>query len=267
MNRTESMIVFPAVDIKGGRCVRLLQGRPEKSKQYYEEPREAALHWQELGAVALHLVDLDGALSQSGENRRCVQEVLGGLGIPVQVGGGLRSLDDVECLLEAGAARVVVGTRAATEPQWALELCRRLPGRIVVALDAREGVVAIRGWRESAGLRVEELARRLEEGPPAAFLYTDVVRDGMLSQPHFEGVRHLVRASAVPVIASGGVSSAEDVRRVGECGADAVIVGKALYEGRIELAEAQEAARPFHSRLAPDPREGFERKTGTDSRP
>ena len=258
------MIVFPAVDIKGGRCVRLLQGRPDTSKTYFGEPRQAALHWQALGAVALHVVDLDGALSESGENRQCVLDILQAVSVPVQVGGGLRSVEDVEDLLKAGAARCIVGTRAAVEPLWAVELCRRLPGRIVIALDALHGEVAIRGWQEGAGVSVGELARRLAGGPPAAFLYTDVSRDGMLTRPHFEGVELLVVATPVPVIASSGVSSAHDIRRLGECGADAVVVGKALYEGRLSLAEAQEAARPFGSRLAVSPagRPGQSTKTG-----
>jgi len=235
------MIIFPAVDIKDGRCVRLVQGRADSGKVYFDDPCEAALHWQGLGAQALHLVDLDGALSRSAGNRPCVLKVLSSLEIPVQVGGGLRSEAEVEAVLQAGAARAVVGTRAATDPAWAVSLCRRLPGRIVVALDALDGEVAIRGWQQGAG-------------PPAAFLYTDVSRDGMLSRPDFDAVERLVRMSQVPVIASGGVSSTDDIRRLGECGADAVVVGKALYEGRIELPDALRVAGAFPSRLVPDPR-------------
>jgi len=253
MSTAESMVVLPAVDVQGGRCVRLLQGKPEQSKTYYEQPWEAALHWQQLGARALHVVDLDGALSESGANRSCIVDILSKVEIPVEVGGGLRSDEAVGSVLEAGAARAVVGTRAAVEPEWAVDLCRRLPGRIVIALDARDGKVTVKGWQQDAGLSVVELARRLEEGAPAAFLYTDVARDGMLTRPHFEGTEALIGATAVPVIASGGVSSVEDVRRLGECGADAVIVGKALYEGRIELAGALEAARAFPSRLSREP--------------
>ena len=250
------MIVFPAVDIQGGRCVRLLQGRPGTATTYFEEPWSAALHWEKLGAEALHVVDLDGALTESGQNRPCVAEILAKAAIPVQVGGGLRSAETVQAVLDAGAARAIVGTRAATEPEWAVELCRRLPGRIVVALDAVDGIVAIKGWQATAGMAVEELARRLAEGPPAAFLYTDVSRDGMLTRPHLEGVERLIRATSAPVIASGGVSCVEDIRRLGECGADAVITGKALYEGRLDLGEALEAARAFGSRLKPRPENG-----------
>ena len=259
------MIVFPAVDIKDGRCVRLLQGRPETSKTYFEDPRRAVLHWQELGARALHLVDLDGALSENSQNRQCILELLRMVRVPVQVGGGVRSAEDVEGLLEAGAARCIIGTRAATEPQWAVELSRRLPSRIVIALDALHGEVAIRGWQEGAGMSVGELARRLAGALPAAFLYTDVSRDGMLGRPHFKGVELLVAATPVPVIASGGVSCAEDIRRLGECGADGVVVGKALYEGRLSLPDALAAARPFRSRLAPSPTGRPEGRTEVDT--
>lgn len=253
------MIVFPAVDIQNGRCVRLLQGRPETARTYYEEPWRAAMHWEECGAEALHVVDLDGALSESGQNRGPVQQILERLSIPAEVGGGLRSTAAVKAVLEAGAARAVVGTRAATEPGWAVKLCRDFPDRIVIALDAKDGVVTIKGWQESSGVPVKELAGRLAEGSPAAFLYTDVARDGMLTQPNFRSVRELIEATPVPVIASGGVSTAADIRRLGECGADALITGKALYEERLELAEALEIASEFSSRLHLHPRKPDER--------
>ena len=247
------MVVLPAVDIKSGRCVRLLQGEPDTAQTYYQEPWRAAEHWQDEGAQALHVVDLDGALTESGQNREALLKILERLSIPVEVGGGLRSSAAVKSVLEAGAARAVVGTRAATDPDWAVELCETWPDRIVVALDARDGIVTIKGWQESSGLNVTDLAERLAAGPPAAFLYTDVDRDGMLTRPNFQGVQQLVEATAVPVIASGGVSSADDVRRLGECGADAVITGKALYEGELELAEALEIAGEYSSRFTPAP--------------
>ena len=247
------MLVFPAVDIRGGRCVRLDQGRADAEKVYYERPLDAALHWQQLGAEALHVVNLDGAFGSAGANAECIRRVLGTLSIPVQAGGGLRSEQDVELLLHQGAARAVVGTRAATEPRWATDLCRRFPDRIVVALDARDGKVAIKGWLETSGLSVLELARTLADGPPAAFLYTDISRDGMMSRPNFDAVARLVEGTNVPVIASGGVASVADIAGLGECGAHAVIVGKAFYEGRLTLPDAIEAASAYPSRLAPRP--------------
>ena len=247
------MLVFPAVDIAKGRCVRLLQGRPEDEKVYFESPAEAALHWQDAGARALHVVDLDGALARGGDNAAAVEEILSRAQMPVEVAGGLRDETAVRRVLELGAARAVVGTQAVRQPDWAADLCRQLPDRIVIAVDAREGKVAIEGWQETAEVTPVQLAQRLAEGGPAAFLYTDVARDGMLTRPNFEGVEELLGAVDVPIIASGGVASPEDVERLGECGADAVVIGKALYEGRFTLTEALEAAAGFESRLAPEP--------------
>jgi len=271
------MLVFPAVDIAKGRCVRLMQGKPDREKVYYQDPVEAALHWQGLGAQALHVVDLDGALGRgqgglpgrgglpgvgpppgvgappgerpAGGNAEAILEILRRAGIPVQVAGGLRSTEAVQRALEAGAARAVVGTRAVREPDWAVELCRMLPGRVVIALDTLDGHVAVEGWQEVVPEGPIELARRLAEGGPAAFLLTDVSRDGMLSRPNFDMIAELLDAVEVPVIASGGVAALDDVRLLGECGADAVILGRALYEGRIALPEALELAGEYPSRL------------------
>jgi phosphoribosylformimino-5-aminoimidazole carboxamide ribotide isomerase len=257
------MLVFPAVDIAKGRCVRLLQGRPEDQTVYYDSPLEAAHRWQELGARALHVVDLDGALArgipadneEDRHNARPVLDILTNARIPVQVAGGLRSTEAVNDILAAGAARAVVGTRAVKEPDWAIELCRSLPGRVVIALDALEGRVAVEGWQDFVSSSPTDMARRLAEGEPAAFLYTDVSRDGMLTQPNYKGVEELRAAVDVPIIASGGVSSPHDIRLLGACGADAVIIGKAFYEGLIDLPEALAIAERYPSRLAPEPPE------------
>jgi phosphoribosylformimino-5-aminoimidazole carboxamide ribotide isomerase len=258
------MLVYPAVDIAKGRCVRLLQGKPDREKVYYKNPAEAALHWQGLGAQTLHVVDLDGALAgdspweplrrqTSADNVEVIREILRRTGIPVQVAGGLRSAEAVREALAAGAARAVVGTRAVKEPEWAVALCRELAGRIVIALDALEGQVAVEGWQHTVEKRPTELARRLAAGGPAAFLYTDVSRDGTLTRPNVEAVKELLDAVEVPIIASGGVATLDDIRLLGECGADGVIVGKALYEGRLALPEAVEAAAEFPSRLSAAP--------------
>jgi phosphoribosylformimino-5-aminoimidazole carboxamide ribotide isomerase len=249
------MLVYPSVDIANGKCVRLVQGRLEDQKVYYDSPLEAAQHWQRLGAQALHVVDLDGALARTSSERNVgpVLGILEGADLPVQVAGGLRSTQAVRRVLDAGAARAVIGTRAVRNPQWAVGLCRDLPGRIVIAVDALEGRVAVEGWQEFADAGPVELAQRLAEGEPAAFLYTDVSRDGMLSQPNFASVEELLGAVQTPVIASGGVATLDHLRRLGECGADAVIVGKALYEERFALAEALEIAARYGSRLSPAP--------------
>jgi len=247
------MLIYPAVDIAGGRCVRLLQGDPEREKVYFDSPAEAALHWQARGARVLHVVDLDGALAGGGRNADRVSEILASTSLAVEVAGGLRGTEAVLRALDAGAVRAVVGTRAAKDPAWAVKLCRELAGRVVIAVDAVDGRVAVEGWREAADVGPVELARRLAEGGPAAFLYTDVTRDGMLTRPHFGGVEALLAAVDVPIIASGGVAGLDDVRRLGECGADAVIIGKALYEKRFMLEEALALADGYASRLTPEP--------------
>ncbi|MFP4176770.1 MAG: 1-(5-phosphoribosyl)-5-[(5-phosphoribosylamino)methylideneamino]imidazole-4-carboxamide isomerase [Candidatus Brocadiia bacterium] len=245
------MIILPAVDIQDGHCVRLLKGQPDTAETYYQDPVRAAQHWETSGAEALHVVDLDGALKTDVNNKGPAERIIQSLSIPVEIGGGLRSKQAVQSILKAGAARAVVGTRAATDPEWAIDLCQSFPDKIVIALDARDGTVSIKGWQESAGISVEMLADRLSEGAPAAFLYTDISRDGMLSEPNYEGVETLLETTDIPVIASGGVSSIDDIRRLGECGADGVVTGKALYEQRVDLEQALEVASEFDTRLNP----------------
>lgn len=255
------MLVLPAVDIAKGRCVRLLQGRPEDETVYFQSPLQAALHWQGLGAEALHVVDLDGALARGippdaardEHNARPIVEILEGAQIPVEVAGGLRTTKAVRAVLEAGATRAVVGTRAVRDPEWAVALSLDLPGRIVIALDALEGRVAVEGWQDFVPEGPVELAKKLSEGRPAAFLYTDVSRDGMLTQPNYKGVEEMRASVDIPIIASGGVSSVHDIRLLGACGADAVVVGKALYEEKFALPEALRTAKRYASRLRPAP--------------
>jgi len=243
------MIVFPAVDIRQGQCVRLRQGQPETETVYDKQPLAAATRWVREGAETLHVVDLDAALGCEHTNREAIKEVIRRIEVPVQVGGGLRRTEQVEEMLAAGAARVVVGTRAVTDPAWAARLCDAFPARIVIALDAREGEVAIEGWKKASGRPLVGTAQQLQKAHPAAFLYTDIVRDGMMSRPHFEGVKALVDALAVPVIASGGIASAADIRELGQCGAHAAVVGKALYEKKLRLQEALEIASTCASAL------------------
>jgi phosphoribosylformimino-5-aminoimidazole carboxamide ribotide isomerase len=193
------------------------------------------------------------AARPAGGNAGAILSIVKRVGIPVQVAGGLRSTGSVRGVLEAGAARVVVGTRAVREPDWAAELCRILSGRVVIALDTFEGRVAVEGWQEVVAEGPIELARRLAAGAPAAFLLTDVSRDGTLGRPNFDAIAELLDAVQIPVIASGGVATLDDVRLLGECGADAVILGRALYEGRIALPEALELAAQYPSRLSAAP--------------
>lgn len=243
------MIVFPAVDVKDGRCVRLEKGRPDTARQYYNEPWVAAAHWQESGATWLHVVDLDGALSGNNTNSGAIKKLIQETEINIQIGGGIRSETAITEALKAGVKRVVIGTQAVKDPQWTIEQCISHPGEVVVALDAVKGRVSVEGWRQSTETKVEELAQVLEEGRPAAFLYTDVERDGMLSHPHFSGIKNLLQVTDIPVIASGGVSSLEDIQKLGACGADGVITGKALYEEKFCLQDAIAIANKFQSRL------------------
>ena len=236
--------LYPAIDLRGGRCVRLVQGDPQRQEVFSSDPAEVARRWVAEGAQALHVVDLDGAFVGGPQQLPLLEAIVAAAAVPVQFGGGLRSEVDVQAALDAGAARVVVGTRALEEGFFAGLVARWGAARIVAGIDARGDEVAIAGWQQGAGLGVDLAARRLAGWGAALAVYTQVQRDGMLQGPDFEGIRR-VAAAGPAVIASGGVSSAEDVAAlaamapVGVCGA---ILGRALYTGRITLARALEAA-------------------------
>jgi phosphoribosylformimino-5-aminoimidazole carboxamide ribotide isomerase len=228
---------IPAVDIRGGRCVRLVQGDFARETRYADDPAEMARHWQDQGASRLHVVDLDGARDGVRANAEVVARLLRGVSIPVQVGGGIRSLDTARTLVEQGADRVVVGTHAAEEPEalaeWALTLGAE---RLVVGVDARDGRVATHGWRSVTELTVVELCARLASLGARRVVYTDVGRDGVLAGPNVETTREL--AQMIGVIGSGGVATVEDLRALAEAGAEGAIIGTALYEGRLQLRDA-----------------------------
>lgn len=239
------MIVFPAIDLRGGRCVRLYQGRPEAETVYSEDPVEIARMWARQGASWLHVVDLDGALEGRHKNLSLIREIILAAGIPVQVGGGVRSLDDIEALLKAGAARVILGTVAVTDPKLVVEACARYGEAIVVGLDCRDGRVATKGWTETLNRRGVEVARELAGLGVKRLVYTDISRDGTLKGPNLEAIREVALASGLPIIASGGVASLEDIialRELRAYGIEGVIIGQALYQGRFSLTEAIKAA-------------------------
>lgn len=236
------MEVIPAVDVRAGQCVRLEQGRADRQTVYDADPAAAALRWQEQGARRLHLVDLDGAFSGRPANAAAIRKVLAAVSVPAEVGGGVRDAGAARGYLEAGARWVVVGTRAARDPQSVRELAAELPGRLLLGLDCRQGRVQVSGWTESAGSAPEELLALLAGAPFAAAIYTNVARDGMLSGPDFEGLERLRAASPWPLIASGGVSSAEHVRRLAGMGLAGCIIGQALYRGVLTLPAALAAA-------------------------
>lgn len=235
------MLIIPAIDIKGGHCVRLFQGEMDKETIYFESPLEAATHWAGQGAEFFHVVDLDGAVAGRPVHRQEVAAICKRFGIPVELGGGLRSLDAVEEALALGVARVVIGTAAYEDPVFLRSACKKFPGKIAVGIDAREGRVAIKGWKENTAMDAVELARRCEEDGASRIVYTDISRDGTGLGVNIEDTLKLAHAVSIPVIASGGVTSLGDIRRLKgleKVGVEAVIVGRALYSGAITLREA-----------------------------
>jgi phosphoribosylformimino-5-aminoimidazole carboxamide ribotide isomerase len=233
------MEVIPAIDIRAGRCVRLYQGDYQRETVFAEDPVAVALDWQRQGAPRLHLVDLDGAAQGRPANLDTIQAILSQLTIPVQVGGGVRDAATADTLLAAGADRVVLGTVAVEDPSLVEQLCQRHGSqRVVVAIDAREGQVATRGWRETTSVGVLALAQEMAALGVRRLLYTDISRDGTLTGPNIAANAALVRQTGLAVLASGGVASLEHIRRLAEAGVEGVVLGQALYTGAIGLADA-----------------------------
>jgi phosphoribosylformimino-5-aminoimidazole carboxamide ribotide isomerase len=232
------MDLLPAIDIRGGRCVRLLRGDYNAETVYGDDPVGVGRAYEAAGAQWIHVVDLDAARSGSRQNAAIVSALCAAVSCAVEVGGGVRSVDAASDVLSAGAARVVVGTAAVEEPGLVTELCARFPGQIAVGLDARGRDVAVRGWEQSSGVGILGLASRYAEQGAAAIIATQIERDGTLEGPDVELYRELVSAVAVPVIASGGIGTLNDLAAVAETGAAGCIVGKALYEGAFGLEEA-----------------------------
>ncbi len=235
------MEVIPAIDLRGGRCVRLVQGDYDRELVFSDDPVAVARRWQEQGARRLHVVDLDGARAGRPVNADAVRAIIDEAAVPVQVAGGVRDLDAIEGWLAAGAARVVLGTAAARDPELAAEACRRHGERIVVSIDARDGLVATEGWREASELPAEALLRDLASLGVRRFVYTDIARDGTLTSPNFEAVESLARATEAAVIAAGGVAEVAHLVRLAELGVEGAIVGLALYDGRVDLPAALRA--------------------------
>jgi phosphoribosylformimino-5-aminoimidazole carboxamide ribotide isomerase len=233
------MEVIPSIDLKSGRCVRLYQGDYQQETVYSADPLAVARAWQEQGASRLHLVDLDGAAQGNPANLEAIAAIIAKLSIPVQVGGGVRDVATAEKLLKSGAERVVIGTAAVEEPSLVGELCGKHGGqRVVVALDARDGRVAIKGWTQGTDVAVVDLARQMRDLGVPRLLYTDISRDGTLTEPNFETNAALVRETGLAVQASGGISRLEHLQRLASTGVEGVIIGRALYTGDIILAEA-----------------------------
>lgn len=231
--------VIPAIDIKDGQCVRLIQGQMDQVTVYHRNPGDVAVHWANAGATRIHVVDLDGAVQGEPRNRRPITEIATRVHAKVQVGGGIRDLGTIDAYLDMGIDRVILGTAALENPSLVERACAKHPGRIVVGIDARGGRVAVRGWAETSAMQAIDLAQQLGSVGVAAIIYTDIARDGMLSGPNLEATASLAAESPVPIIASGGIRSIEDLRALRAIsGCVGAIVGKALYTGTIEFPEA-----------------------------
>ena len=238
--------IFPAIDLKGGRCVRLRQGQADDATVYGDDPVQMALHWQSLGGRALHVVDLDGAFNGAPAHADVVAKIAAALTIPVEIGGGLRTDEHVQAMLDAGVSRVILGTRALADPDALRRLVDRQGGeKIAVGIDARDGKVQVKGWVETTGTLATDLAKRVCDLGVGTIIYTDTATDGMLSGPNVGQMDRICEAASCDVVASGGVSRVEDVRALVALGRPnlvGAIVGKALYEGRASLPELQAAA-------------------------
>jgi len=240
------MIIIPAVDIKEGRCVRLLQGRMDAETVFSNDPAAMALRWAKEGAEIIHVVDLDGAVSKNPRNMDAIKDILQSVNVPIQVGGGIRTMDAIETYLSLGVNRVIIGTEAISNPQLVRDACKAYPGRIVVGIDARNGKVAINGWMHDTQIDAVDLARSFEDCGVAAINFTDIHRDGMQTGPNLEETRRLAQSVSIPVVASGGISSIQDVMDLlplESAGVVGAITGKALYAGTLDLKQAIELTR------------------------
>ena len=237
------MLIIPAIDLKDGQCVRLRQGLMDDSTVFSDDPVAMAVRWVEAGCRRLHLVDLNGAFAGEPVNGSVVTAIAAAYpDLPIQIGGGIRTLETIEHYINAGVSYVIIGTKAVKEPEFVAEACAAFPGKVIVGLDARDGLVATDGWAEVSEVRATDLARRFESDGVAAIVYTDIARDGMMQGVNVEATVAMAQASSIPVIASGGITDIQDIRALmnvahtGICGA---LTGRAIYEGTLDLAEAQ----------------------------
>jgi phosphoribosylformimino-5-aminoimidazole carboxamide ribotide isomerase len=246
------VLILPAIDLRGGQCVRLRQGDYARETVFGDDPAVMARRWVEQGATYLHLVDLDGARQGHPVNGESVRRIVAVAGVPCQLGGGLRKEEQIAEVLAWGVERVILGTRALLDPAWCEAVCRRFPGRVCLGIDARQGRVAIQGWERDSDTSALDLARRCAAWPLAALIYTDISRDGMLEGPNIEATAELAAAVSVPVIASGGVTTLDDIANLARRDLAGCIIGRALYEGRLDLAAAIALARKQMEQQTPN---------------
>lgn len=235
------MIIFPAIDIRGGKCVRLLKGDFAKETVFSDKPEDMAKKWQAQGAAFLHLVDLDGALKGKSQNLATVEKILAAVDIPVELGGGIRTMENIDEVLKLGVRRVILGSVAVRSPELVKEACAKYGDRIVVGIDAKDGIVAVDGWGVSGNVEATALAKEMKKAGVKTIIYTDISRDGTLAGVNVEATAKLARESGVNIVASGGVKSIDDIKALKpyeKDGIEGVIVGKSIYMGTLDLAEA-----------------------------
>ncbi len=240
------MLIIPAIDLKEGKCVRLEQGLMDRATVYSGDPAAMARHWESQGAELLHVVDLNGAFAGAPKNLDAIKAIRAAVRMPIEVGGGIRDMATIQSLISIGIERIILGTVAVENPLFVREACASFPGKIIVGIDAKDGMVAIKGWAEVTKVRAADLAGQMQELGAIAIIYTDIKRDGMLSGPDIEATRALAESLSIPVIASGGVSSLQDIENlltVRQFGVQGVITGKAIYAGSLDLRQAISLAR------------------------
>jgi len=236
------MKIIPAVDVKNGKCVRLIQGRADQETIYSDDPVAMAGHWDEEGARLIHVVDLDGAFDGIPKNADLIKNIIYNSSVDIQVGGGIRTLEAIETYVNAGAYRVILGTIAQSDPKFVEKACKQFPGKITVGIDARDGFVAVKGWLEVSTQKATDLVKQMEPLGVAEFIFTDISRDGMLQGPNLDSVREFAGSTKLPVIASGGVGCLQDISNLLELeshGVSGIITGKALYDKSISFGDAR----------------------------
>ena len=243
------MIIIPAIDIKNGRCVRLRQGRKDEETVFSDDPAKMAMRFDEDGAELIHVIDLDGAFKKSPQNLNSIKKIIESVKTGVQVGGGIRDKKTIRMFIDLGAKKVVIGTEAIKNPELVKDACKEFPGQVVVGVDARNGMVAIEGWTETTKVEALDLAKQFEDCGVAAINFTDIHRDGMQTGPNIKETMIIAQNISIPVVASGGVSTIEDIKNLIELnkfGVTGIITGRALYSGKLNLKEAIKLTKKFH---------------------
>ena len=237
------MKIYPAIDIKDGKCVRLLRGSFDDVTVYGDNPAEMARKWESLGGEYIHVVDLDGALKGHGVNAESIKKICKAVNVPVQTGGGIRSISDIEAKLECGISRVIIGTKAVSDAEFVKEAVKRYGDKIVIGIDAKDGMVAIEGWEKTSEYRAVEFAKKMEEIGVKTIIYTDIATDGTLMGPNVDAMREMVNNTNMDIIASGGIGNIEHIKALIPTGVEGVITGRALYTGNINLCDAIKAGK------------------------